>query len=159
MPGELTPAAEAKELKRAEYLAIIEEACDELEMTARERDMLLKRIGKRMKKVDLTDLSNERFEDMLGEKAMMALDYIDPFTLARSGARDLAAIVGTLLEKRQMLRGQPTQIVSHERREDLNKVGPALMRELQRRGMTVNLGPADYKEITPPPVIKRGEDG
>ena len=48
--------------------------------------------------------------------------------------RDAAVAAGVLIEKRQLLMGEPTQIMTFEERKSINELGPALLIELEKRG-------------------------
>lgn len=63
------------------------------------------------------------------------LDSIDDETIAKSGLRDRMIAAGVAIDKRQLLSGQPTQILSIDERKSLNALVPALLREAQRRGI------------------------
>lgn len=82
--------------------------------------------------------STRDFVEKLEEKAWAALEMIDDFTLSCSSAKDLAIIVGIMLEKRQLLSGQPTAILSFEERRNMDELMPLLVKEAQRRGMIVD---------------------
>ena len=72
---------------------------------------------------------------LLEDRAWRALEYLDDFALADAKAVDLAKIAGIMLEKRQLLRGEPTTILSFEERKQLNELGPILLKQLTARGM------------------------
>lgn len=80
------------------------------------------------------------------ERLQMALEYMTDVKLAEASGRDLAVIVGILTEKRALLRGEPTQIVSNADRANLMELLPELLKEAQRRGMVVDLNPSEYAE-------------
>lgn len=48
--------------------------------------------------------------------------------------RDAAVAAGVLIEKRQLLMGEPTQITSFEERKTIGELGPALLAEIKKRG-------------------------
>ena len=75
----------------------------------------------------------------LEDRAYRALMYMDDYALAKSSAKDLAVIAGIMLEKRALLRGEPTQILSIEDRQNMNELLPALLQEAQKRGMFVDV--------------------
>ena len=86
-----------------------------------------------------------------------ALDYLDDLALAGASAKDLAIIVGILAEKRQLLRGEPTHIMSSTERMSVNELVPALLREAEKRGLTVqnddkmiDITPASTERATRP---------
>ena len=56
--------------------------------------------------------------------------------MAEASARDLMLGMSALVEKRQLLRGEPTQIISDLERKRLTELLPLLSFEMQRRGIT-----------------------
>ena len=75
----------------------------------------------------------------IDERIGHALNYLDDYVMADAGFRDLAMGVGILIEKRQLLRGEPTQIISVDERASLNKLLPMLVEEARRRGITIDV--------------------
>jgi|SRR5579864_533887 len=75
---------------------------------------------------------------MIGEKLHLALGYMDDKVLAEASARDLGLVAGILAEKRQLLMGEPTQIISDGDRKKLHELLPAFIAEAKRRGVTVD---------------------
>jgi len=59
-------------------------------------------------------------------------------------ARDKAVIGGIMMDKRQLLSGEPTAIVSVEDRRNLDELTEAWIKEAKRRGQVVDLEPGDY---------------
>jgi len=78
------------------------------------------------------------------DKLPILLDAIDRDKVDKSTLRDIAVAFGVLAEKRQLLKGEPTQILTYEERKNLNSLGPALFRELKRRDMVIDV---DYHEV------------
>ena len=64
-------------------------------------------------------------------------------------------MTGILLEKRQLLSGEPTHILSTEDRMSLNKLAPALEAEFRRRGFLAE-DRGDIIEVIPT-VIRPGK--
>lgn len=85
--------------------------------------------------------------DLLDTNSHAILSSIDELDLAEASLKDKAIAAGIMLEKRALLRGEPTQILSYEERKNLTELMPALMQEMERRGMTVELTPAEYEEV------------
>ena len=92
---------------------------------------------------------------LLEDRAGRALQYLDDYKLSAASAKDLAIITGILLEKRQLLSGEPTHILSHEDRMSLNKLAPALEAEFRRRGFLAE-DRGDIIDITPT-VVRPGK--
>ena len=57
----------------------------------------------------------------------------------------LSAALSALFDKRQLLKGKPTNIISIEDRRTMQEVGQRLVEEMKRRGMI----PPEMKDITP----------
>ena len=83
-------------------------------------------------------LNTSQMIAQLNEKISMTLEHIDPYTLAQASFRDLTIGLGILIEKQQLLSGEPTQILSLDERKNLNQMLPALIAESQRRGITID---------------------
>lgn len=73
----------------------------------------------------------------IDEQIFLIDSYIDDKVCAESNLRDLGLVKAALLEKRNLLRGEPTQIISDsERKKMIELMGP-LVTEMSRRGFTV----------------------
>ena len=75
--------------------------------------------------------------DEYGKVQMLALLNIDPLKLAASSAKDLIIVAKGAGEMRQLHMGLPTAIVSREERQNWDKLAPALLAEIERRGLTI----------------------
>jgi len=98
---------------------------------------------------ELENIHTGQLLRQLETKANMALEYLDDYALAQSSAKDLAIIVGILLEKRQLLRGEPTQIISMEERQGLDELTQQLVKDARRRGLTIDMTAEDVKVLEP----------
>lgn len=74
----------------------------------------------------------------IDERIGHALNYVDDYVMADAGFRDLSMGIGILIEKRQLLKGEPTQIISIEERKRLDELLPMLVKEALRRGITID---------------------
>lgn len=105
---------------------------------------------------DLSDKMNTRFQpvkeelrqvkvsELLGlieDRLHRSLEHLDDTKMQAASAKDLAIAIGILVEKRQLLRGEPTQILSLEERQNLNDMLPAIIVEARRRGVTIDVDP------------------
>lgn len=90
-----------------------------------------------MVRAETRKLTSTHFLDRIEEKIDMALDYLDDHVLATANARDLAVILGILLEKRQLLRGEPTMIITTTERVSLDVLASAFYAEASRRGIAL----------------------
>lgn len=98
--------------------------------------------------VEVKNLQTRELSDLIGKKIHLMLQYLDDKVVADASARDLAMGIAQLTEKRQLLRGEPTQIVSDHERAKLHELMPALMREANRRGVTLD-GQVTEKTVNP----------
>ena len=96
----------------------------------------------------LQDVKTKDLVALLEDRAHRALLYLDDQALAKASAKDLAIIAGITIEKRNLLRGEPTQILSVEERHTLNELIPLIVAEGERRNMTIDLT-ADEVQVIP----------
>lgn len=113
-------------------------------------EALLKRIRQKyFGVVEATrSLKSGEIVDALNHKIDLALRYMDDKTMAEASFRDLALGTTAMIEKRQLLRGEPTQIVSDHERAKLHELVPLLIQEAQRRGLTVD-GQVTERKLEP----------
>jgi len=97
---------------------------------------------------ELRRVKTKEFQELLDDRIYRALMYLDDYSLAASSAKDIAIIVGIFLEKRQLLRGEPTHILSIEERGQLNSLVPMLIKEATRRGLVFE-DRGDIIDVTP----------
>ena len=104
---------------------------------------LIKRLRAQYQPVvrELKKINTGELVDMLTQKAHMALEYLDEYAMSQASAKDIAIVIGIVLEKRNLLRGEPTQIISSTDRKGLDELGRELAKEIQRRGMTIDVTP------------------
>jgi predicted transcriptional regulator len=104
------------------------------------RTSLLRRLKVRYFGVvsECRNLKTSEVLDLLGKKIHLALSYMDDKVMAEASFRDLALGSTAMIEKRQLLRGEATVIISDLERKKLHEMLPALIAEGQRRGITVD---------------------
>ena len=68
---------------------------------------------------------------------------------SKVGARDKAVIGGILIDKRQLLSGEPTAIISVDDRRSIEELSEAFFKEAKRRKLMVDLTPDQYSNVTP----------
>ena len=61
----------------------------------------------------------------------------DDDLIKAANLRDISVATNILIDKRQLLMGEPTQILTVEERRTLNEITPALVQEMARRNMPV----------------------
>lgn len=87
---------------------------------------------------EVRNLKKLELDEMLGKKIHLLLSYIDDKVAAEASARDLSMGVAQLIEKQQLIRGEPTQIVSDHERKKLHELLPLAIAEARRRGLVVD---------------------
>ncbi len=94
-------------------------------------------------------------EKVTTKSILKQLDVAIPLALDRMGSpefvnkanyRDLSMGASQMIEKRQLLSGEPTQIMTFEERKTIDELGPALFAELKKRGKTIDV---EYEDIPP----------
>lgn len=91
-------------------------------------------------------LSSEKLAEMFDSKLQMIMSYVDPLTVGTASLKDLAIAAGIFTEKRQLLRGHATQIVTVDDRRKLNELMPKLLQEARRRGLEID---GEAVDVTP----------
>ena len=76
-------------------------------------------------------------EEAFEEKLRLCLAHIDHIALASANVGQIAVAIGTLFDKRQVLRGEPTQIMSMQDRRTMSELAKALQEEMERRQIDV----------------------
>lgn len=79
--------------------------------------------------------------------------------LDKAHARDLAIVYGVLIDKKQLLEGKPTQILSIEERRDLKDLLPLLLLEAERRQITVRTDTAPRDGTVHVDIRQKPRDG
>lgn len=82
-------------------------------------------------------LTTNEILETLDKDIGLVSSYIDDFVCAGANLRDLGLVKSALIEKRNLLRGEPTTIMSTEERAKLKDLLPALVVECRRRGITI----------------------
>lgn len=90
--------------------------------------------------------------EKIQEKIALGLAYMDDFSMSGMDGKDLAIMLGILIEKQQLLEGRPTQILSFEERKHLNDLLPAYVKEAARRGITIDATAVELRE-EPRPLV------
>lgn len=157
MKGGLNKAAHSKEstsnlteVKKPEQAAAfidavtdpftaIAQAIRDSGLPASTAEALLRRLRTRYRPVNavLRDLKTGDLIRMLNERITLALEYMDEKVIAEASFRDLSLGTSAMIEKRNLLRGEPTQVVDFDTRKKLNILLPALIAEARRRGIAI----------------------
>ena len=132
-PNETAEALEAlgDPLRHFEEIA---EACG---MPRQTIGILAERLRRRWVPVSarIKEVTNKELISRIEEKMSMALDHMDEVAYASAPLRDLSTNFGILHDKRQLLMGQPTQILTVTERKKLDELLPDLVQEAGRRGI------------------------
>ena len=89
-------------------------------------------------------LTSDRIVEMIEDKIPVLMDVITPEKVKEATLRDAVLGLGVFIDKRQLLRGEPTQIMTYEDRQSMNELLPILLKEAQRREMTID---ATFQEV------------
>ena len=102
-------------------------------------EALLRRLRSKFANVttEVRNLKTQEILEMMGKRIHLALEYMDDKVMAEASFRDLALGTTAMLEKRALLRGEPTQIISDHERKKLHELLPELIAEGKRRGITI----------------------
>lgn len=85
------------------------------------------------------NLSSANFVELIESSLWHALQRITPENLDKASLRDLSTVTAMLIEKRQLLKGEPTVITRNDQRADLADFAKRLLGECQRRGIRLDL--------------------
>ncbi len=107
---------------------------------------------------ELKAVKTQELTEIIEDRMWRALQYMDDYSMSRATVKDLAIAFGILGDKRQLLKGEPTHIISHNERLNLNALAPLLIKEMQRRGIE-SFAEADYVEIGPAGPHKKAGGG
>ena len=69
-------------------------------------------------------------------KLLLAVE--DPDRIKKATVQQLMVAFGVLVDKTRLMKGEPTAIYRHEDVRKLDELGTALMKEMARRGITVD---------------------
>lgn len=129
--------------------ASIKDIAERSGMPSRTADRIVERMRKRHSAVTakLRKVTTKELLAAIEDRAMAALEFLTDEKLAESSGRDLAVIFGILSEKRQLLRGEPTQILSIDERKNLSVLVPQLIKEAERRHLTVDMTNEEYRLV------------
>jgi DNA-binding CsgD family transcriptional regulator len=73
----------------------------------------------------------------IDEKLEIAFEFMDEKVIGEASFRDLAMSSSALIEKRQLLIGEPTVVIDFNSRKKLNELLPAMLAEARRRGLAI----------------------
>lgn len=129
------------------YESAVKSGCDE--MTARSIvKAAFEKIPGAM--IELREVRTDQLTRLLDHSSLICLEAIasmDHDTLVGEGVKDLSMAINMLLEKRALLRKEPTQRIEIEDRRHLDAMMVAIMDEAQRRGLSIDVNPATQERV------------
>jgi|TARA_Y100000310_G_C20662701_1_gene805660 hypothetical protein len=136
----MTPATEAEFLDVATdpfiSLRAAAETCGVDPLTA---SRMIQRLKRRRKPLydELIKVKGADLTAMIEDRIWRILQFIDEGVMADAGLKELTVALGTLIDKRQLLSGEPTQIISVHERKDMGDLLGILLREAERRQIPI----------------------
>ena len=136
----------------AEPLSTIAAAARECGLDEKVARSLIKAVNQQYAPVmqEMRTVKTGELQRMIDDRAWRALAHMTDKKFSEASAVQLAVMMGILLEKRQLLRGEPTHIFSIGERESLNDLIPMMVKEAHRRGMEISQE-GEMIDITPGP--------
>jgi hypothetical protein len=92
----------------------------------------------------------EQLKAILEDQLHRSARFMTDDKLAEASARDLAVAQAAWIEKLQLVKGQPTAIISDHERKQMNELGTALLNEMRRRGITID---GQAQRVAEPPQL------
>lgn len=88
------------------------------------------------------------FLEAIDRRAALLLVRMDDKVIREMKGQQIAAAFGVLMEKRALLRGEPTQIVNYENRGKIDELAKMMMAEMKRRGIAAAEEPVVIDMVT-----------
>ena len=86
-------------------------------------------------------LSDQELLALIDDGLARAFQFLDDFALGQATARDVAVTVGVLIDKRRLLRGEPTAITKLQDMRKLDDLVEIFRKEAERRRKLVDVTP------------------
>jgi len=86
---------------------------------------------------ELRQINGKQLTARIEDKLSLALDHMTKEKYEKATLQQVSINFGILMEKRQLLRGEPTAIISIEESRNLGEMANQVYKELNRRGMAV----------------------
>ena len=93
-------------------------------------------------------VTNEYLVDKIEQVAARVLASIDDYDITTADLKAKTTAVRGFVDMRQLLRGEPTEIRSYADRSKMVRQFELLVREAERRGLTLTLPADEYTETT-----------
>jgi hypothetical protein len=88
----------------------------------------------------LRSVQPDTFIKLIEMRLEKVLRGITDDKILEAGLKELTGAVRELVGARALVKGEPTQILRVDQRANLQRLMPALMKEMERRGLTVEFG-------------------
>lgn len=98
----------------------------------------------------------DNVKKLFGSTVERILGKVTEEDIENASLRDKMVAAGIATEKWLLMRGQPTQILAVEERMKLDEIAPAILKELERRGVDLILDPSTGAYSPAKPVVKTG---
>ncbi len=98
---------------------------------------------------ELVSLKTADVLALIDDRIAKTLHHLNDEKIAGANAYQQALILGILIDKARLLRGEATVIVSHEKRKEMDELFVLLVQEGKRRGLTID---GDYEAVVDPSV-------
>lgn len=99
---------------------------------------------------EVQDLDGRDLADKMEAIAHVAVDSIDEASLLKVNAKDRALVAAIMVDKAQLLKGRPTQILSREDRMKMPDIVKELYKEFDRRSITVEVEEVESIVVSEP---------
>jgi len=95
------------------------------------------RVARLTKAAETKELSIRELLSMVNQRIAVGMEALDPETIAAMTGRELAILLGILTDKKLLLEGRPTAILSIEDRSSLGRLTKMWLQQAQRRGLQI----------------------
>jgi hypothetical protein len=144
----LTPSGRCRECNRINQRAARDRARAVREKEAMAAAALSKgEAHDEIREIDGMELDSAKIVRMIEGAIMEVFRNLTPQKYGQATAAQLVAMAEKLIEKRQLLKGEATQIYGTERRQKIDELMPMLIAEAKRRGLDIDLPQSEYQEV------------
>ncbi len=132
----------------------IKRAAEECGFPKRTLTALMRRMKTRYGPLNdaIREVKKTELVKILDDKALRCLEYIDDFSMGAASLQNLAVSTGILIDKSQLLQGEPTTITRVEDIKKLDELAEMLNEEMKRRGRLIDVTPEKLPNPSPQEV-------
>lgn len=94
-------------------------------------------------KLAVQKVKTSQLLDLTADRAYRILDGITQEDIDKAGLRDKAVAAAIMIEKKQLLSGEPTHLIGVQDRRELGDLMKAMLLEAKRRGLAIDTSPVD----------------